>query len=170
MTRDEWIALPPALALRMLWDALPEGARAALEDAPPPQVPRAPKYDNAIYRKDGITWASEYDAEGLRYWRNKASQSTDPKYADKDAKTVKALDFWIEYRAYHPTTLWTGERNRQTVTAAAPCAKPRVYPRDESRFVQPPERKALPRLDDDAPRGGATDDEIPFARFDPPSM
>lgn len=164
MTRDEWMQLPPALAMRLLWDVLPEGARAALEDMPPPQVPSAPKYDTAIYRSGGVTYASEYDSEGLRYWRDRAKQSTDPKYADSDAKKVKALGYWIEYRAYFPSTPWTGERNRVTVSARPPRNKPEVYPRDESRFAPPPAREQGKLPDLDEPAGGGLDDDssIPF--------
>ena len=159
MTRDEWISLPPALALRVLWDALPAGALAILEQTPAPQVPRAPKYDTEIYRKDGVTYASEYDAEGLRYWRDRAKQSTDPKYAESDAKKAKALDFWIEYRAYFPNAPWTGERNRQTVTADTPSPKPRIHPR-QARRDAPRDDAPPPDFGDDAT--SVTGDDIPF--------
>ncbi len=156
MNRDEFTALPQPLALRLLWDALPEGARAALEETPAPQVPRPPKYDTPIFRSTGVTYASEYDAEGLRYWRDRSREGGDPKYAEANEKRAKALGYWIEYRAFFPHAPWTGERNHQTVSAAAPSSKPREYPREQRGSAGPAkEAKPLPGLDDD-------NSEIPF--------
>ncbi|MCC6642756.1 MAG: hypothetical protein IT386_16470, partial [Deltaproteobacteria bacterium] len=72
MNRQEFTGLPLSLALGLLWDALESRNPCAhLDGAEPPKPARPPRFDSAIYRRDGITWASEYDAEGLRYWRDK---------------------------------------------------------------------------------------------------
>lgn len=161
MTRDEWCSLPSPLALRVLWDALGEGTRNAIQDAPAPQVPPAPKWDTMLFSKGGIVWASECDVSQLRYYRDRAAKNDNPAYAEQDAKRIKALNYWIEYRAYMPNTQWTGERNRQTVSAAAPSARPRVYDR-EQRDPQPQATTSSATFSDDAPSGGAADDDIPF--------
>jgi hypothetical protein len=154
MTRDEFVSLPIGVALGVLWDL----AGAKLGTMPTPDVPRPPKYDSAIYRKDGVSWASEYDVEGLRFWHAKKAQSSDPKYAEKDAKAAKALSYWIAYRIADPHTPWTGERNRETITAKAPSAKPTVYPRDGQRE----QAQAAPIAAADFDDAGTGDDDIPF--------
>lgn len=163
MNRAEFTALPSSIALGILWDASP-GLGAKLASVAAPRLPIAPKYDQAIYRKDGVSWASEYDVEGLRYWRDKKSQSSDPKYAEKDGKTVKALDFWIAWRVAFPAVIWSGERSREHVTAAPPAGKPQVYP-SQSRNGSAPERRAADPapFDDDGPSAGGDDfEDVPF--------
>lgn len=169
MTKDDFVKLPLGLALGVLWDAHVNNDN--LATMPSVKVPFPPKFDAAIYRKDGVSWASEYDVEGLRFWHDKKLQSSDPKYADKDAKAAKALSYWIAYRIADPTTPWTGERNHEIVTAKPPSAKPTVYPRDDrgssSTRTAP---KPAPNFDDDFPAsygGGAPsvddpDSDIPF--------
>lgn len=158
MNRAEFSALPPSIALSLLWDAL-RLDETELASALAPRTPRPPKYDQAIYRRDGVSWASEYDVEGLRYWRDKKSQSSDPKYAEKDKKAAAALGFWITWRMCEPSAPWTGERNRDVVTARAPSGKPEVYPRQGGRREPEPQRSAAPDFD-----GGGEDDfcDAPF--------
>jgi hypothetical protein len=130
VTRDEYLALPPSLALAVLLDAAP-GLVAKLEAIPVPKVPRPPKYDFAIFRKDGIQWASETATDGLLFWRARYQKSADGggEYATKDAKRVKTLDMWIAWRRIEPATPWAGERDNAAVTASPPSDRPRVYPR-----------------------------------------
>lgn len=161
MKREQFVALPASVALGILWDTFP-GLEAKLANAEPPKLARPPKYDSAIYRKDGVTYASEYDAEGLRYWRDeKLKPIADPekaaKYGEKNVKQSKALDFWIAWRLVEPHAPWTGERNRETVTAKAPSGKPEVYPRDGARggTDAPQASTSTPSFDED-------DSDIPF--------
>lgn len=131
MSPDEFLALPPSLALRVLLEAAP-GLVAKLREIPVPPVPKKPRYDFAIYRSKGTQWASETDVEGLTYWRGiyeKSAADSGSKYAAKDAKKVKAMDAWIAWRRVDPTTPWSGERNDVDVTAAAPSGFPRVHPK-----------------------------------------
>lgn len=141
MTREEFLALPASVALALLWDHCPDIAR-VLASATAPQVPRAPRYDARIYRKDGYQWASEMDLGSLVYWKSKYSSSTNEKYAEKDAKRARELEYWIAWRRVDPTSRWTGKRNDEEVTADAPRPKPFIYAReqrrDDSTYEQPP--------------------------------
>lgn len=129
MNRDQFVGLPASVALGILWDVSP-GLAAKVADMEPPKLARPPRFDSIIYRRDGVTFASEYDLSGLRFWRDKKKQSSNPEFAEKDAKMVKALDYWIAWRAIEPTTPWRGERNREEVTAKPPSDRPEVYPRE----------------------------------------
>lgn len=168
MNRSEFTGLPLSLALGALWDALDSGRdpASALHDAEAPKPARPPKYDQAIYRREGITWASEYDVEDLRFWRKRKSESASGggEYAEKDAKQAKALEFWISWREQNPTAVWTGERNREQVTAAAPASKPTVYPRDArgAAPVAPSSSSGGGGGYADEDYGGADGDDIPF--------
>lgn len=103
-----------------------------------------PKFDTRIVRKGGmIQWASECSLKELRFWREQAGKPpSDPKYAEKNAKQAKSLDYWIAYRQASPMEAWVGERNRIVVTAKPPSDKPQQYPRDEqpepARDSEPP--------------------------------
>lgn len=126
MTPDEFSKLPPAVALRALLQAVPSLAQ-AIASAPLPELPRRPKYDMPIYRKGSIQWASETDLAGLQWWSDRYAQSSDPKYAEKDAKRVQTLARWIAWREVEPGARWVGVRNDDSVTAAPPSDRPRVY-------------------------------------------
>jgi hypothetical protein len=93
---------------------------------------RAPKYDTALPAGSGlVVYASECSAKELQYQITRASKPpSDPKYAESNAKRVKSLGYWLSYRQASPSECWTGERNRRTVTAAAPSDRPEKYPRD----------------------------------------
>lgn len=147
MTREEFSCLPPSVALGMLYD-LNSGA---LESAPMPKTMMAPKFDQRIRRKDGYQWASECDAKELRYHLTRAESSTNPEYAEKNAKEAKALGFWLRWRIENPAAIWRGERNREQVIAAMPSGKPEVHAW-EAKQTEP--QAELPALDDD--------DDIPF--------
>jgi hypothetical protein len=157
MTREEFIGLPAAVALSILWDASP-GLQGKLENVLPPKPARSPKFDAIIYRKDGVQWASETDVEGLRFWRGRYLESAAKggEYAAKDEKRAKALDFWIAWRLAEPTTCWTGERNNVVVTAAPPSGKPMVYSR-EAPTGGAPKPTAAPSFSDEG--SGEYDDE-----------
>lgn len=167
MNRSEFTGLPLSLALGIIWDALHEtGSHEVcrvldMDSAPKPARP--PKFDQILYRKDGVMWASECDAEGLRYWHKRAAESAESgsQYAEKDAKLAKSLSFWIAYREQNPTAVWTGERNRAQVTARAPQSKPEVYPREQRGQAPAPATSSgggYSGADYDAP----SDDDIPF--------
>ena len=96
MTRDELCALPPAMAIKIIAGLLLDNSDRvvlALAEIPKPKVPLPPKYDQIIYRKDGIQYASEMDLGGLQYWHRLAVESAEGggEYAAKDEKKAKSL-------------------------------------------------------------------------------
>jgi hypothetical protein len=162
VNRDEFTALPPSLALGLLWDVLERNhIVSGLQSTEAPKPARSPKYDQAIFRKNGITFASEYDLEGLRFWHAQKQQGAESggQYADKDAKSAKALSYWIAWREQNPGAVWSGERNRQQVTAKPPQAKPEVYPRDGARGAAPSEATTQYS---DSDYGSDDNDDLPF--------
>lgn len=166
MNRDEFTSLPLPLVLGLLWDK-GSAIREAMEKIPAPKSPRPPKYDQAIYRKDGVTWASEYDAEGLRYWQRRYAEGAvkpDNKYAEQDQKRAKQLGFWLTWRLCNPFAVWSGERNREQVTASTPTERPFVYERQPKRDEQAEERRGFtPAFSDDEPDYGSDgDSDSPF--------
>lgn len=179
MTRDEFLSLPPGVALRILFDALDEETVHAIDRAEKPEVPRAPKYDYTIYRQNGIQYASETDIRGLTFWRDRAQASANGggEWAIKDAKNAENLNRWLAWREFFPNEAWSGERNRVELVAAPPSARPRVYPRTNSGGQQqrqaPPRQQEAPTDDyfgtgggkssgySDADYGGG-DEDIPF--------
>jgi hypothetical protein len=87
VTRDEFLSLPPAVALRVLFDALGEETVRAIGDAEKPVSPKCPKFDRKIFRQGGIMWASECDLECLSFWHKRACEPpTDPKYEAANKK------------------------------------------------------------------------------------
>lgn len=127
MTRDEFAALPPAIALRLTWDALNLGDK--LGPVAPPKPPLPPKYDAKLFRKGGYCWMSETGLDSLIYWHEKALESANSggKYAAKDAKKAETLERWIAWRTVEPTVAWTGERADQRVTARPPSRDPELH-------------------------------------------
>jgi hypothetical protein len=160
MTRDEFVSLPLSLALGLLWDKS-GGMREALEKIEAPKPPRPPKFDQPIYRKGGIMWASECNEETLRYWQNRYLESAEKggEWAEKDEKRAKSLSFWIAWRRCEPNAVWSGERNREQVTASPPNAKPFVYERDQPRRDERPASTPPPAFDDN---DSDSDDQLPF--------
>jgi hypothetical protein len=105
MTREQFMALPQALQIRLLFDALDEETSRALLAQEAPAIPKPPRYDMAIYRSGGNSWASEHSLEGLIWWRNRYQQGANGggQYADQDKKRVGHLDKWIAWReGWHP--------------------------------------------------------------------
>ena len=128
MTRDEFLSLPSTVALRILYDCLDEATVQALEQKEKPKLPLPPKYDAPIYRSGGTQFASETDIEGLRFWHGKALEPPrDPKYIEANKKRASELERWIRYRECFPDAVWSGERFREQVVAAAPSAKPMIH-------------------------------------------
>jgi hypothetical protein len=138
MTKEQLFALPASIAIRVIYDCLDEETTRALDKAEAPQVPRPPKFDQAIYRREGVCWASECDQEGLTFWANRAAASSDPKYIESDKKKLASLQRWIAWREWYPDAVWSGERNREPVVAKPPSAKPTVYPRTGNGGHRPP--------------------------------
>ena len=132
LTRAQFIHLAG-----QLYDALDGGS--AQGAAAPMGDGRAPKFDTSIARKGGmVQYASETDLSGLIFWKGRADEPpSDPKYAESNAKQSKALSYWIAYRQAEPSAVWSGERNRQPVTARPPSAKPETYPRGEQQAAAP---------------------------------
>lgn len=160
MTRDEWLALPPAIALAALYDLIP-----GLATAPAPSVPRKPKYDSRLSKKGGYVWMSEMTAEDLKWWRGKKQESVDGggQYAEKDAKTLRAIDGFLAWREVFPHDVWWGIRGDGRVTARPPSRDPIVHEWDNSggqrRGGTVGGSRAAPAADD---YGDVNEDDIPF--------
>lgn len=131
MTREELLSLPAGLALKLLTGFLADqGLDAYLASVEKPRVPRAPKWDQKIARKEGYQWTSETDLESLRYWCGKYRSGADAgtEWSERDRKNADKLSYWIAYREVFPSEPWAGERNNAVVTAAPPNRKPTVHP------------------------------------------
>ncbi len=96
---------------------------------------RPPKFDTAIHRQGGkVQWASECSLKELTFWKTRADKPpSDPKYAERNAKQSKSLSYWIAYRQSNPNDQWRGERNKETVTAAAPSDRPEQYDKEATQ-------------------------------------
>jgi hypothetical protein len=155
MTREEFLALPVTVQVRLLVEVLGVGKQLAGIDAPKP--PRSPKYDMRISRKGGYQWASETDLEGLRFWlhRFESNAKEGGQYAEKDGKRAEKLTYWVSWREAYPDAVWTGQRNDDVCTASRPTSKPTVHEWEE--------RRDKPLRDDrhDADDTGGGDDSFP---------
>lgn len=147
MTRDEFMSLPGALALGLLYDA-----NLGLEHIEAPMVPRPPKFDMKIYQKGGYVYASEFALRMLVWWRDKYSESAagGGQYAEKDAKRAASLDRWIAWRICFPSDIWTGTRDDAEVVAKIPSHKPTLHQRD-ARPAETPDYVAAEPEDDSIP-------------------
>lgn len=154
MEKSDFLALPPSVALRVLFDCLDQDTVKALGHAEKLVAPKSPKFDRAIFRKEGVMYASETSLEGLRFWHKRSAESANGggQYADKDRKNAEELARWIAWREWYPDATWSGERNRDAIVAKPPSDKPTVYPRTGGNRPPPPPP------DDDI----NTDSEIPF--------
>jgi hypothetical protein len=159
LTKDEFSSLPPSIALGMLYDI----AKAKLEPLKLPKVPFPPKYDGRLARKNRqFCYMSEMELESLKYWHQiYLDKPKDSEWADKDKKTATALGYWVEWRTCFPTVAWSGERDREKVTAQPPSRDPELHAWDAGAYTPPAARSE--RSFDDAPKPGAPDDDdIPF--------
>lgn len=152
ITREQFTAAAGAF-----FDMLTSGAAPGAAPSGSAGDGRSPRFDTSIARKGGLVqYASETDLDGLVYWKARADQPpTDPKYIEPNAKQSKALSYWIAYRQANPDAAWTGERNRVTITARPPEAKPDTYARGE---VQTPAQGGGP----EASFVDADEGDIPF--------
>lgn len=138
MTPEEFLSLPPGVALRVLFDCLDEGTVAALGAQEPLKAPLPPMYDQAIYRSGGVQWASETDLEGLRFWHKRALEPpSDPKYTEANRKRAESLARWITWREWFPDTAWSGKRDGKDGVARSPTRYPKLHVRDGA----PPRRQ-----------------------------
>lgn len=165
MKRSDFVRLPPSVALAILWDTVP-GLAEALADKLIPEIPKPPRYDNALYRKEGLVWASEMDMESLRYWQGRYSEGAarGGQYAEMDGKRAKQLGYWIAWRLVDPYARWAGERNREKVVAEPPSGKPTVHakqPRANGER-QSSEPKFEPRFADEDGNDDGDDSGSPF--------
>lgn len=151
MTFDEFMALTEAQRWRALFDA-------TLAEV------KSPKYDTMLYARDGCYFASECDAGRLEWELKRAEESIAEggKYADANEKRAKALRFFLTWRRRYPSAIWTGERNREQVTARAPMAKPEVYPRTGAPRAQPAPPTAAGGGYSDDYAASIDDSDIPF--------
>lgn len=153
MTFDEFMAMTEDARWKLFFDSL-------VADVKPP------KYDTMLYTRDGCYFASECDAGRLEWELKRAEESIAEggKYADANEKRAKALRFFLTWRRRYPSAIWTGERNREQVTARAPMAKPEVYPRTGAprALAAPTPTTGGGYSDDDYGAGGDDDDSIPF--------
>jgi hypothetical protein len=159
VNKEELLALPPNMALRILVNAMLPSLPEVFDNiaqVEAPRAPRSPKYDFRIRRKGGYAWASETDLDGLRFWcgKYKESAGSGSQWAEKDAKNADKLEYWIAWRECFPKDAWQGQRNDEQVTAAVPSHKPHIHEWE-------------PRAETLAPKGDAYEehgesDEIPF--------
>lgn len=146
MTAEEFLSLPPAIALRVLFDSLDERTCEALLARAKPEEPRRQKYDAQLHGKAGFAWASETDLRGLHWFHNRSVESAAKggEWAAKDQKMADNLAKWIAWREWYPDAVWSGTRGDAEVVAAPPSAKPRVHPRTSNGQRKP----AAPVADD----------------------
>ncbi len=160
MTREDFLSLPPTVALRILFDALDEETSAAVLCAELPKRPLPPKYDYTIYRQGGVQFASETAAEDLRFWHDRAAKSAagNGDYAARDKKNAELLARWIAWREWYPDAAWSGTRGERDVVAALPSAKPAIYQSQRRNGATATPRPSAPQRSDDID----PDADIPF--------
>lgn len=146
MTAEDFFALPPAIALRVLFDSLDEETTASLLAREKPEEPRRPKYDAQLHGKSGFAWASESDLRNLNWFRNRSLESAAKggEWAARDAKMAETLAKWIAWREWYPDAVWSGIRGDEEAIGAPPCGKPRVH----ARKVNGQRKQAAPAEDD----------------------
>lgn len=130
MTKDEFLELPPLVALGALYDLIP-----ALRGAPKPDYPKPPRYDGRLTRKGGTyVWMSEMTLESLKWWLDKKSESAQSgsEFAERDSKTARNLAAWVAWRSICPTEVWSGTRGEDRATAKPPSRDPALHSWDNS--------------------------------------
>ena len=150
MTPEKFLALPTAEQLLAIYEVV----SADKQPTAPSGNGTPPKFDTMINRGQGkVTWASECSLKELLYQKERAdTPPRDPKYLESNQKQSKRLSYWVSFRQSNPTDVWSGERNRVSVTAMPPTDKPALYDKD----APPPDRS----FSNDA---GGGDDDIPFS-------
>jgi hypothetical protein len=132
MTLAELLALPPVLAIKVIYDCLDEETVAAIAAKEPVKAPQQPRFDFALYGSGGNTYASECTLKRLDWHieRAKKSIASGGEYAARDTKRLAKLTEWRRWRGCNPTVIWVGKRgDDEAVVAAPPSDRPRVYPR-----------------------------------------
>ncbi len=129
MTRDEFAALPPAIALGLIWDV----ASDRLKRMPCPRVPGPPKYDGRLKRGTGFVWFSELDLDSLEYWwaKNRDGAAAGGEWAERNGKTAATLEKWVAWRRLYPYEQWRGIRGEERAIARMPEREPVVNAWDE---------------------------------------
>lgn len=132
MKKEEFCALPTAIAMGLLWDASAK-IRVTIGAMEAPHIPQPPRFDSMQFRKGGYNFVSEMTLESLEFWKKKAEESANAggQYAEKDAKRAKNLEYWIAWRRVFPEAIWSGERNHEIVTAKPPSKSPELHTRLE---------------------------------------
>lgn len=157
MTEDDFFKLPPHLALRVLYDCLDEQTIGAIGAAPKREAPRKARFDYAIHKQAGYSWASEMDLACLNWWaarfrtRAERAAAEGSQWAAHEAKKVATLEKWIAWREWYPDAVWRGVRGDVDVTAEPPNEWPAIHQRperDEPKAEASPERKPLAQDDD----------------------
>lgn len=177
MTPAEWLALPTAVRLDVLYEAL----RDRLAPMPAPGVnasstsvsasapatqwepARPPRYDAKLGRKGGYVFMSEMLLHDLEWWLAKKREGAESggQYAENDRKTAAELERWVAWRTQCPGEAWTGVRGEARVTAAVPARDPELHAwGDRAPAVLAPPPPAGGYSDTDY--GGIDDEEIPF--------
>ncbi len=126
MQKDEWLSLPPSQANEVLWGLI--GGK--LADVPCPQKIITPRWDMRLSKKGAYIWASECDLECLNFFYGRAKSTTNPEFAENNAKDAEALGYFVRWRAAFPSAIWVGTRGKKgnpTVTAKPPANKPTEY-------------------------------------------
>lgn len=125
MTREEFTGLPVLVALGALYDLVPE-----IQDAPVPDYAKPPRYDGRLTRRKGqFCWMSEMTLDDLTWWRDKKQESVDDggEFAERNEKTLRALNHWVAWRTICPNDAWRGKRGDDWATGAVPTREVRMH-------------------------------------------
>lgn len=132
MTLAELLALPPVLAIKVIYDCLDEATVAAIAAKEPIRAPQQPRFDFALWGRNGNSYASECTLKQLDWHINRAKTSVESggQWAERDKKRIEKLTEWRRWRGCNPTVIWVGKRGDEEATVAAPPSdRPREYPR-----------------------------------------
>lgn len=148
MTKEQFLALPPIVALGLVYDM----AAAKLSPMPLPEYAKPPRYDGRLSKKGGFVWMSEMTLDDLTWWEAKKRESSaaGTQYSEKDGKSADTLAKWIAWRRIEPTAIWSGTRGDDRATAAPPSRDPVVHkwgPRSEQKSTSDGGQQSEPEPD-----------------------
>lgn len=152
MTREEFLSLPPNIALGLIYD-VSAAVQKAITEKEKPRSNLPPKFDSRLRRKNQrYVWASEATLESLTWelGRAKAEASEGGQWAEKAAKNAETLQRWVNWRTWEPMARWQGTRGNNEVHAMPPSKHPAMHDW-EKREAKP---AAAP------PRGDAYEDDV----------
>lgn len=135
MTKDEFLSLPPNVALGLIYD-VSAAVQKAIGATEKPRGPLPPKYDHRLRRKNQrYVWASEASLESLAWelGRARSEASEGGQWAEKAAKNAETLTRWVNWRTWYPHDRWSGTRGNNEVHALPPSKHPAMHswePRD----------------------------------------